>query len=170
MAHARKNTRCKGPARRAQRAPKIALIQPIEVPRETNFIWIFTSHRTQNGPCQKKYPLQKARQKGTKCGPKSHNLQYRPTIMSKLPSQTIPTLYMQKATTRSIQWPQAEQILLLWAHKKTKMGPGPKLNLVTRWRDDVNLSMPRMANSRKKHLLQRAPQKGTKCGPKAHNA
>ena len=31
--------------------------------------------------------------------------------------------------------------LLLWAHQKTKMGPGPKWNLVKRWRDGVNLFM-----------------------------
>ena len=126
-----------------------------------------TEHRMAHA--RKKYPLQKARQKGTKCGPKSHNLQYRPTIMSKLPSQTIPT--------RSIQWPQAENNLVALG-PSDQNGPGPKLNLVTRWRDDVNLSMwkinipnsPEWPTPEKSTCCKLAPQKGTKCGPKAHNA
>ena len=128
MAHARKNIRCKRPARRAPNVAQNPIICSTDL------------HSCRS------------------CRPK--------------PSQHAEGYYTEYT------WPQAEKMSLLWAHQETKMGPGPKLNLVTRWRDDVNLSMwkiniPTAQNGqlpKKKHLLQRAPQKGTKCGPKAHNA
>ena len=89
-------------------------------------------------PTPEKYPLQKARQNGTKYGPKSHNLStdlqtYRSCRLK--PSQDADRYYTEytMATGRTFS--------LLWAHPKTKMGPGPKLNMVKRWRDDVNLFM-----------------------------
>ena len=131
MAHARKNIRCKRPARRA---PNVA-----------------------QNPIICSTCLQSCRS----CRPK--------------PSQHAEGYYTEytMATGRIFS--------LLWAHQKTKMGPCPKLNLVTRWRDDVNLSMwkinipnsPEWPTPEKNTCCKgphSPPQKGTKCGPRAHNA
>ena len=142
MAQCQKNTRCKGPARRAQRGPIIALIQPIEVPRETNF------HMNIYIPQNTEWPMPEKTSAAKKMRParRAPNVAQNPLICSTdlqscrschpKPSQHAEGYYTEytMATGRIL-------FVALGPIQKTNMGPGPKLNLVTRWRDDVNLSM-----------------------------
>ena len=96
-----------------------------------------TEHRMAHA--RKNIRCKKARQKGTKCGPKSHNLQYRPTIISKLPPQTIPTC---RGLLHGVYNGHRQNFFRCFGPiRRPKWAPAQKLNLFTRWRDDVNLSM-----------------------------
>ena len=112
-----------GPPRRPQRAPKIALIQPLEVPHETNFIWILrpTEHRMVHA------------RKNTRCkrpARRAPNVAQNPIIRS-IDLQTCRSCHLkpsQHAEGYYTEYRMAtdRNFSLLQAHHKTKMGPRPK--------------------------------------------